>query len=77
MTFRAAGVSAHVICNAWWEPLDFELPDPGPGGEWRRRIDTSLPSPDDIAQHQRTAARASGPYRVEGRTVVVLVAGGG
>ena len=36
----------HLILNAYWEPLAFDLP-PAAGG-WRRWIDTSLPSPDDI-----------------------------
>ena len=35
----------YVMANAWWEPLTFEVQAPGP---WRRVVDTSLPSPDDI-----------------------------
>ena len=40
----------HLIVNAYWEPLDFELPplDPEYGPFWRRWIDTSLDSPNDI-----------------------------
>jgi glycogen operon protein len=40
----------HLMVNAWREPLLFELPAASavPGGRWRRWIDTSLASPDDI-----------------------------
>ena len=40
----------HLMVNAWREPLAFELPaaPQPPAGRWRRWIDTSLPSPDDI-----------------------------
>ncbi len=39
----------HWILNAYWEPLDFELPAAG-DGFWRRWIDTSLDSPEDIVR---------------------------
>ena len=35
----------YVIANAWWEPLRWTIL---PAGPWRRVVDTSLPSPDDI-----------------------------
>ncbi len=40
----------HVILNAYWEPLTFELPavPVEPRQAWRRCIDTALASPDDI-----------------------------
>jgi isoamylase len=42
----------HLILNAYWEPLDFELPRVHQAGEnpWRRWIDTALDSPHDILQ---------------------------
>ena len=40
MTFRSDRQAAHVICNAYWDALDFELPDPGEGREWRMVVDT-------------------------------------
>ena len=47
---RAEAGALHLIFNAYWEPLDFELPPPAPTPRgWRRVIDTSLASPDDIA----------------------------
>jgi isoamylase len=67
------GLELHLIANAFWEPLDFELPD-GHGREpWRRWIDTSLDSPDDIVPWQAAPPlRHAGGYRVGPRSVVVL-----
>ncbi|HET7294148.1 MAG TPA: glycogen debranching enzyme, partial [Vicinamibacteria bacterium] len=69
---REAGLLEYLILNAYWEPLDFALP-PLPGTtQWRRWIDTSLASPQDIVPWQ-TAPPVSGPtYRAGPRSVVVL-----
>ena len=45
---RREGLGLHFVMNAFWEPLDFELPETADGEPWRRWIDTSRPSPDDI-----------------------------
>ena len=65
----------HLMLNAYWEPLEFELPplDQKPP-RWRRWIDTSLDSPDDIAHWQMAPEIISPTYRVESRSVVVLFA---
>jgi len=64
----------HAIMNAYWEPLDFELPALRRGDAWWRWIDTSLDSPDDISPWG-TMARVSGrTYRAGSRSQVVLVA---
>lgn len=73
LTFRAGGRAAHVLCNAWWEPLDFDLPDPGAAGPWRLIVDTNLASPDDLVTDAAAAPTIDRSYRVEGRSVVVLV----
>ena len=65
----------HVILNAYWEPLEFELPRAGDRSEdsWRRWIDTSLDPPQDIAEWQ-TASTVSGCiYRAGPRSVAVLL----
>ena len=43
------GLCIYLILNAFWEPLEFELPPAGDGrtGPWRRWIDTGLESPQD------------------------------
>jgi glycogen operon protein len=64
----------HLILNAYWEPLDFELPPAGDGvsAPWRRWIDTALDSPNDIVPW-REAPPVPGPaYRAEARSVVAL-----
>jgi len=64
----------HLILNAYWEPLDFELPPIGNGGAnaWRRWIDTSRETPDDIVPWDRSLAVPGLKYRAEARSVVVL-----
>jgi len=75
LTFRSDRLAAHIICNAYWEPLEFELPDPRVAGGWRRLIDTDLASPEDLVLDPAARPTAEGSYRVSGRSVVVLVAG--
>jgi glycogen operon protein len=67
----------HLILNAYWEPLDFELPrvDTEGGNPWRRWIDTALEAPCDIVPWQTAPAIPGGTYRAEARSVVVLFAG--
>jgi isoamylase len=71
---RESGVLVHLILNAYWEPLDFELPQTG--GErpipWKRWLDTGLPSPDDIAPWQQAPAVNGPRYLAEPRSVIVL-----
>ncbi len=67
----------HLILNAYWEPLEFELP-PVPrvneGNPWRRWIDTALDSPHDIVQWQTAPSVPGYSYRAEARSVVGLFA---
>ena len=67
----------HLILNAYWEPLEFELPPrtKGDGNPWRRWIDTALDSPHDIVPWQTAAPVSGHTYRAEARSVVVLFAG--
>jgi glycogen operon protein len=69
---RNAGLKLHLIMNAYWEPLAFELPAPEPGRAWRRWIDTSLESPNDIVPWQDAPIFADGSYRAGPRSVVAL-----
>jgi isoamylase len=66
----------HLILNAYWEPLDFELPSLGQGGKqpWRRWVDTALESPDDIVPWEKARGVSGLTYRAESRSVVVLYA---
>ena len=72
-----ARLLVHAMFNAYWEPLTFELP-PAPAGDahgWRRCIDTSLASPDDIWEWERAPAVAAMSYVVQPRSVVLLARG--
>jgi isoamylase len=62
----------HLIFNAYWQPLTFELP-PLSGQHWHRIIDTALPSPDDFCR-QAEAPIQPGAYSVAARSSVVLIA---
>jgi len=69
---RRAGLRVHVITNAYWEPLEFELPAPEGDRTWRRWIDTSLDSPNDIVPWQEAPVCTDRVYRTAPRSVVVL-----
>jgi len=69
---RSEGLHFHFMLNAYWEPLEFELPTPSHGEEWRRWIDTSLEAPDDIVPWQAAQTIPGKTYRVEPHTVVML-----
>jgi isoamylase len=75
---RQEKLAFHLIMNAYWEQLDFELPPPAAGGgSWRRWIDTFLPSPNDIVEWQSAPPVAGTTYRAGPRSVVMLWAGVG
>jgi len=63
----------YLILNAYWEPLEFELP-PLEGGVWRRWIDTALDSPDDIVARQTAPPCTGRTYPAGPRSVAVLYA---
>ena len=65
----------HFILNAYWEPLQFELPIPTAGDKWRRWIDTYLDPPHDIVEWQTAETIPGCTYQVGPRSVVVLTAG--
>jgi glycogen operon protein len=72
------GVLVHAILNAYWEPLEFELPPVRDGREnWRRWIDTSLDPPHDICEWNAEQPVPGRTYRAPARSVVVLLAGEG
>ncbi len=63
----------HVMLNAYWEPLVFELA-PLPGRRrWHRIVDTALPSPDDYCEVEAAPLIETDRRRVESRSAVVLV----
>ena len=70
----AEGLDFHIILNAYWEPLAFELPNLGDHRPWRRWIDTGLDSPEDILPWSDAPEVAGHSYPVEPRSVAMLFA---
>ncbi len=70
-----SGERFFFITNAYWESLEFDLPNSG-GIAWRRWIDTSLDSPNDIVPWEIAPTVIGPTYRVAGRTVVMLFSNG-
>lgn len=68
---KPEGMSFHLVLNAYWEPLEFELPRLE-SGTWRRWIDTGLDSPNDIVPWQNAPPVQGTTYRAAARSVVML-----
>jgi glycogen operon protein len=77
-------MNLYLAANAYWEPLPFQLPSPysplpqssSPiprSVSWLRFVDTSLASPNDIADPgKETVVPAASAYSVGPRSIVVL-----
>ena len=65
----------HLMINAYWEELEFEVPQVAEfsGHDWKRWIDTSLESPDDISSWNGAALVRETAYSVQPRSIVSLV----
>jgi glycogen operon protein len=64
-------VITHLIFNAYWEPLEFELPN-GNCGAWKRWIDTALDAPNDIVPWSDSPTVPGFKYVAGPRSVVAL-----
>lgn len=58
-------MTMHYMLNVFGQPLEFELPKPLPGSQWKRWIDTSLPSPDDICDRAHAKPFTENKYKVD------------
>jgi glycogen operon protein len=58
--------------NAYWQPLEFELPPTRDAGPWRRWIDTFLAPPDDIVDWSTALPISGESYHAGPRSVVVV-----
>jgi isoamylase len=73
--YRNENMLFYLILNAYWEPLEFELPQMRNANDaWRRWIDTSLDSPDDIVKWETAPAVTSRAYLAGPRSLVALFA---
>jgi isoamylase len=66
-------ITYHLILNAYWEGLDFELPQPVAGEEgWRRLMDTGLDSGEEICRWGEAVPVHAPSYRAGPRSIVLL-----
>jgi isoamylase len=71
---RSKNLRVYLIVNAYWEPLDFELPPASGDNTWQRWIDTTLDSPNDIVEWHVAPPIATHTYQAGPRSVIVLYA---
>lgn len=65
----------YMAVNAYWEDLTFELPQLLGGIRWKRLVDTSLESPNDIADSSTPFPISSQElYAVKARSIAVFIA---
>jgi isoamylase len=64
----------HIIVNAYWEALEFEIPVLEGQESWRRCVDTYLDPPDDICEWANAQRLQGSTCRVQPRSVVILLA---
>ena len=70
---KGEGLLVYFVFNAYWEPLEFELPpSKSGGGSWGRWIDTFLEAPYDIVGWQEAPSVPGHTYRAGPRSVVIL-----
>jgi glycogen operon protein len=63
----------YIAINSYWNTLKFELPPLSePSSRWIRIIDTSLASPDDIAEVERGPEVMGSAYWVNPHSIVML-----
>jgi glycogen operon protein len=70
-----ANEKLHVMLNALWQPLEFEIPKLSAQESWFRIVDTVLAHPNDFSPQTRALRFSGETYCVQSRSVVVLMAG--
>jgi glycogen operon protein len=66
-------VPIYVASNAFWEPIEVDLPEQE-GRRWYRVVDTSLPEGEDIVPQEEAAFLPDLSYEVQPRSTIVLIA---
>jgi len=72
VTIQSPIIHLHIIVNAFWSELAFELPARPLGSPWHLFIDTGLPSPLDIFAPGDRPILETRPYTAVARSVIVL-----
>lgn len=75
LSIEGSNVLLHLIANAYWEALEFDIPsiDPTYTG-WRRCIDTFLDPPDDICSWTDAPAIDHSSCTAQPRSIVMFIA---
>jgi glycogen operon protein len=60
----------YIMINCYWQPLNFQVPFNING--WKKIIDTSLNSPDDINKFENSPRLLATGTIIQGRSIVVL-----
>ena len=65
----------HMMINAYWEPLDFETPSipKDTTAQWKKIIDTSLKSPEDLHYWHEAPVLKQKVYTVQPRSIVLFL----
>lgn len=63
----------YVVCNAYWDPLAFTLPDRD-SSEWHVVINTAKQSPDDIYPINQAPRYPHRTILASGRSMIVMIA---
>jgi hypothetical protein len=69
---RTIALDHAVHRTGYWEPLSFEFSPTEQGAGWRRWLDTSLPSPDDICELDEAPFITGATYVVRPRSIACL-----
>ncbi|MFH1304008.1 MAG: isoamylase [Planctomycetota bacterium] len=67
-----ADTDIYVMINGSANAISFGIHE-GTPGDWKRFVDTALPSPEDILEPENALTVSTISYNVQGRSVVVLV----
>lgn len=69
-----SGEHLHIMLNAYWESLTFELPPLSSRKGWHRIVDTALSSPADFCDLPEAPLIKEYNYQVTARSSVILMA---
>jgi isoamylase len=73
LRYRQHDELLHIMLNAFWEPLTFELPPLILGQHWKRIVDTALSAPTDFCPEEIAPTVDHSFYEVAARASVVLM----
>ncbi len=76
LRYPDANEHLHVMLNAYWQPLVFDLPPLGMHERWHRIVDTAVVPPRDFCYPDQSITVEGDGYPVSPRSAVVLMSRG-